>query len=139
MLKLSRLTSESAIQHSRPTPLADWDDFASSDYLLTIKGAPDVLFPRCGSIINPNGGRPIPLNERALARVVAKQEEWASQGQRVLVLARKVIKEEDVPKSALKSLQTMDDLMNDFNEDLTIVGLVALMDPLKDDIVETVR
>lgn len=138
MLKLSRLSTGSPSGH-RPAPLASWDDFMPTDYLLTIKGAPDVLFPRCSFIANPNGGQPLPLNEKSLARIVRKQEEWASQGQRVLVLARKIIKEEDIPKSALKSLQTMDELMNDLNEDLIIVGLVALMDPLKDDIIETVR
>lgn len=139
MLKLSCLSPESTAAYLRPAPLATWDDYAPTDYLLTVKGAPDVLFPRCGSVVNPAGGQPIPLNKEVLARIVTIQDKWASQGQRVLILARKIIKEEEIPKSTLKSLQAMDELMNDLNEDLVIVGLVALTDPLKDDVAETVR
>jgi sodium/potassium-transporting ATPase subunit alpha len=139
MLKLSKISPDYSTKVFQPAPIASWDDFSPSDYLLTVKGAPEVLFPRCSYVVAPGGGPPIPLTPPVLARIVAIQESWASQGRRVLVLARKVVKEEEVPKEAQKNSHTFQELVNDLNEDLVIVGLVGLIDPLKDDIVDTVR
>ncbi|KAF8503943.1 sodium-potassium ATPase [Hysterangium stoloniferum] len=138
MLKVSRISSSFG-GDARPAPIASWDDFTSNDYLLTVKGAPEVLFPRCSFVPPPGGGPPIQLTPDVLARVIAKQESWASQGQRVLVLARKIVKGDDLPKTILKNRQLLADVVSDLNEDLTIVGLVGLIDPLKEDIVDTVR
>lgn len=67
-------------------------DFEEDDMLLLIKGAPDILFANCSSALQPDG-TVVPLDENLRARLSALQETWASQGgQRVLLLARKVIK-----------------------------------------------
>lgn len=139
MLKLSQLSSDYITAHPRPAPIASWDDFSPADYLLTVKGAPEVLFPRCSHVLVPEGGPPIPLTPDVLGRIVSTQESWAAQGRRVLVLARKVIREEEIAKGVLKNGQALAELVNELNEDLVIVGLVGLIDPLKHDIVDTVR
>lgn len=135
MLKLSKLSTTAP---SEVPPLASWDQFATDDYLLSIKGAPEVLISRCKFVLDPNGGPPIPLSSSALERIVAIQEKWAQHGQRVL-LARRVIRANLIPK-------TFDPLSDDFarlidrhNCELIIVALVGLIDPLKPSIKRTVR
>lgn len=139
MLKLSKLSSGYIDADPRPAPIASWDHFSSADYLLTVKGAPEVLFPRCSYVLAPGGGEPIRLTPDVLGRIVNMQESWAAQGRRVLVLARKVIREDEIPKGMKKNSQALADLVDELNEDLVIVGLVGLIDPLKEDIVDTVR
>jgi sodium/potassium-transporting ATPase subunit alpha len=139
MLKLSKLSSAYIDADPRPAPIASWDHFSPDDYLLTVKGAPEVLFPRCSYVLAPGGGEPLRLTPDVLERIVSVQDSWAAQGRRVLVLARKVIREEEISKDARKNNQTFADLVDELNEDLVIVGLVGLIDPLKEDIVDTVR
>ncbi|KAF8512193.1 sodium-potassium ATPase [Gautieria morchelliformis] len=139
MLKLSKLSSAYVAADPRPPPIASWDDFSPNDYLLTVKGAPEALFPRCSYVLAPGGGEPLRLSPDVLERIVSVQDSWAAQGRRVLVLARKVIREEEISKDARKSSQTFAELVEELNEDLVIVGLVGLIDPLKEDIVDTVR
>jgi len=66
------------------------------------------------------------------------QEAWAGQGQRVLLLARKTVSRSEVTKEMLESEQLPDYINTQINMDLTIVGLVGLVDPPKADIPETV-
>lgn len=58
--------------------------------LLLIKGAPDILLPYCSSTLCPDGST-IPIDQDIRARISRLQETWSSHGQRVILLARKVI------------------------------------------------
>ena len=122
-----------------PAPLASWDSFASGDLLLCTKGAPDVLLTRCTHVLAPGGDRPLNLTFAARQRIVAIQEQWAALGRRVLVLARRVIARERLPKEIDPYEEGFDELIDALNSELIIVGLVGLIDPLKPDITETVR
>lgn len=141
MLKLSKLYSNAIPNDSTayPAPLASWDAFKRDDYLLTVKGAPDVLLSRCDSVVNPTGGNPLALTWALRERIVAVQEEWAAKGRRVLLLTRKVIPYDEIPPKLDRNSEEFADVVNDLNSDLMIVGLVGLIDPLKPDIIETVR
>jgi hypothetical protein len=68
------------------------NDFANDDLLLLIKGAPDILLPYCSYTVCPDG-TVVPIDEELRARIAFIQETWASRGQRVILLARKIIKE----------------------------------------------
>ncbi|KDQ14226.1 hypothetical protein BOTBODRAFT_55652 [Botryobasidium botryosum FD-172 SS1] len=138
MLKLSKLSTETRSAGARPAPIASWDGFEEDDFLLTVKGAPDVLYQRCSSVLDPAGGPPVPLTDDTMRRIVGVQEAWAAQGRRVLLLARRVISRDRFSKEIPVESQEFADLVNEFNADLTIVGLVGLIDPLKEDIVHTV-
>jgi sodium/potassium-transporting ATPase subunit alpha len=59
--------------------------------LLLIKGAPDILLPNCSSTVGLDGVI-VPLDEDIRERISRIQESWASRGQRVILLARKIIK-----------------------------------------------
>ncbi|PIL32102.1 transporter [Ganoderma sinense ZZ0214-1] len=134
MLKLCQSTVS-----ERPAPLASWDDFSTLDFLLTVKGAPEVLIPRCKSVLNPEGGEPIPLSAQVLERVTRVQEQWARDGQRVLLLARRVVKADEVPKGADWQCDEFGELVESFRDNLIIVGLVGLIDPLKPSIPDVVK
>ncbi|KAF8493698.1 sodium-potassium ATPase [Russula emetica] len=139
MLTLSEVVSPIDESGSLPAPLASWDSYGPSDLLLCVKGAPDILLSRCTHVLAPGGDRPLNLTYAARLRIVAIQEQWAAQGRRVLVLARRVIERDLLPKHMDPYAEGFDELIDGLNSELIIVGLVGLIDPLKPDIPETVR
>ena len=122
-----------------PAPLASWDSFSPGDLLLCVKGAPDILLARCTHVLAPGGDRPLNLTFAARQRIVTVQEQWAAMGRRVLVLARRVIPRGLLPKDIDPHAEGFDELIDELNSELIIVGLVGLIDPLKPDIPDTVR
>ncbi|KAH8115708.1 sodium-potassium ATPase [Phellopilus nigrolimitatus] len=139
MLKLCRLVQIADKPLRFPAPIASWDLFKPDSYLLTVKGAPDVLLSRCGFVIDPSGGKPLALSASVRERIVDVLEQWAAQGRRVLLLARKVITQDAIPENVDKNSEEFAELVAKLNDGLVIVGLVGLIDPLKPDIIETVR
>ena len=139
MLKLCRINSQYLSKPILPAPIASWDSFRPSDYMLFVKGAPDVLLARCSYAINPDGGSPIPLDTSTLTLITDIQEEWAAHGLRVLLLARRLVREDEIPLKLDTNSEEFEELVGELNSDLVVVGLVGLIDPLKHDIVETVR
>ncbi len=134
MLKLCKTVA------SKPNaPMAPWDNFAPSDYLLVVKGAPEVLMPCCKFVIDPSGGGPIRLTPTVLERISVIQERWARDGQRVLLLARRVVRGDELPKGYDPQREEFADLIEQLRDNLIIVGLVGLMDPLKPSIPHVVK
>jgi len=121
-----------------PAPLASWDSSSPGDLLLCVKGAPDILLGRCTHVLTP-GDRPLNLTFAARQRIVTVQEQWAAMGRRVLVLARRVVARGLLPKDIDPYAEGFDELIDEINSELIIVGLVGLIDPLKPDIPDTVR
>ncbi|CAD6589175.1 MAG: hypothetical protein TREMPRED_005278, partial [Tremellales sp. Tagirdzhanova-0007] len=112
----------------------------SRDLMLLVKGAPDILLKRCGFINDPVTCQPVPLDRMAQSKVVAVQEAWAAKGQRVLLLAKRVISRDDIPKDLAFDHPDFANHVNiSLNQDLTIVGLIGLVDPPRAEIPETVR
>ena len=104
-------------------------EFADEDLLLLKKGAPDILLPNCTTVLAPDG-RVVPIDGDIRARITHLQEFWASQGQRVLLLARRVLKAggRDIPAGMGFDHSLFGDvLMEIAKKDLTIVGLVGIV------------
>lgn len=132
MIQVSKLSS---LSEGRVAPLAAWDDFQENSVLLMMKGAPEVLLSRCGYILDPSGNAPTKLTPEILGKLAGIQEGWAQHGQRVLLLARKIVHD-----ALDKNPEDLEDLVQDeCQEGLIIVGLIGLTDPLKPDIKHTVR
>lgn len=83
-------------------------------------------------------GSNLPLNSEVLDRISATQESFASRGQRVLLLAKKIIRFAELDREALSDLNSLEDRLVACNIDLIIVGLVALVDPPREDTARTV-
>ncbi|KAG2337802.1 calcium ATPase [Suillus weaverae] len=96
---------------------------------MLVKGAPDVLFPSCGSVLQSDG-TVVPLTSRARQTFATLQEDWSSRGQRVLVLCRKPIEE---VKAGLPP-NDVENLMYSEMCDLTLVGLIGICDPPRPDV-----
>ncbi|KAL7418441.1 hypothetical protein Q5752_006899 [Cryptotrichosporon argae] len=122
---------------SRPAPISEHDDFAPDDYVLMCKGAPDVLLTRCTHINDPAGGRALPLSPDIKARLTAVQEAWAADGQRVLLVAKRIVSASLVSEH-LDAPGLVDHINLHVNQGLTVVGLVGIVDPPRADIPRTV-
>jgi sodium/potassium-transporting ATPase subunit alpha len=122
-----------------PAPISVHDKFASDDYLLMTKGAPDVLLKRCSYINDPDTGAALPLTLQLSARLIAVQESWAAKGQRVLLLAKRIIPRATMPWLDFDDTAFADHVNLELNQQLTVVGLVGLVDPPRADIPDTVR
>ncbi|KAH8926651.1 calcium ATPase [Atractiella rhizophila] len=112
-------------------------DFKDNDYILLAKGAPDVLMPRCSHILSPDNTI-VPFDASAYASLVQVQTNFASHGQRVLLLAKRYISKMDWDKAAQDEAQSLSDYITGAVHDLVIVGLASLVDPPRDDTAETV-
>ncbi|KAF9078729.1 hypothetical protein BDP27DRAFT_1441123 [Rhodocollybia butyracea] len=100
-------------------PVFNSDNYDSSDLLLLVKGAPDVLIGRCCNFTDAS-------------------EEIASRGQRVLLLAKRIVTVNDFSKEALTDPTHAEDDLVALNTNLCIIGLLALVDPPRDDTAPTV-
>lgn len=108
------------------------DEKQAGEPFMLIKGAPDVLFPACSSTLNADGS-PVPFDNSILRKVSTLQSEWSSQGQRVLALCRKSLGglKFDVNNTPANEVE---ELMYSELSDLTLVGLVGIRDPPRDDV-----
>ncbi|KAF8263726.1 sodium-potassium ATPase [Lactarius quietus] len=138
MLTISEAIPPTNNEGPLPTPLASWDSFAPGDLLLCVKGAPEILLGRCSHVVS-GADQPLFLTYAARQRIVAIQEQWAAQGRRVLLLARRVVPRDALPKEIDPYSEEFNALVDGLNSDLIIVGMVGLIDPLKPDIPDTVR
>src|ERR1700761_3840281 len=93
---------------------------------------------RCSSYIDADGAQR-PLNKSVIAGLSAIQEDYAACGQRVLLLAKKAVAYAVSKESADATGSSLEDFLISENIDLTVVGLVALVDPPRPDTAETVR
>jgi calcium-translocating P-type ATPase len=87
------------------------------------KGAPLELLERCGSIRGRNGDRPLKESDRAA--VTDAFERYARSGARVFGFAERQV---EAPAAEREGAEA----------DLTFVGLIALADPLRPEVVDSV-
>lgn len=114
---------------------AEWK--ATEDLLLTIKGAPDILIERCTKYTDEHGiVQPLTTQMKAIIEDIKNQ--WSSSGKRVILLARKTLKGHQATHNpADNSFEA--DVMSQAQHELTLVGLVGIVDPPRDEIPEVVR
>lgn len=96
-----------------------------------IKGAPDILLPRCETLLG-DSNEVVPLTEAQRRRIEQIKDSWSSQGKRVILLARKTIV---VPFSTNPEKE----VLVAARQGLTFVGLLGIVDPPREEIPEVVR
>ena len=92
--------------------------------LVLVKGAPEVILKRCGSVLSGDGRHSDLVPEAWLD----KAEALARQGQRVLALAGKQVSAENTVLAA-----------QDVDNGLCLLGLVGLIDPPRQEAIEAVK
>ncbi|PYH97127.1 Na/K ATPase alpha 1 subunit [Aspergillus ellipticus CBS 707.79] len=111
--------------------------FKRNDTLLTIKGAPDILIERCTQIVDTDGSVQR-FDGQMLDHIKRVKDQWSNEGKRVILLARKVLPAADVIFPAT-SREFELEVMNHAKTGLTLVGLVGIVDPPRDEIPDVVR
>ncbi len=114
--------------------------FCNSFRLLTIKGAPDVLMTRCTHYTDSTGTMHR-LDEDMLASLEQLKNNYSSQGKRCLLLARKTLSAGTLADEA-DSTNYEAQVTEQARTGLTLVGMVAIIDPLRpeiQDVVSTLR
>lgn len=98
-------------------------DTNSDKAVLLVKGAPESVLERCTSMLSPSG--PVQLSDTARSELFSKQSEYARNGLRVLALA--YIDNVDSEASHYKSTSSSE--YSRFEQNMTFVGLVGMLDP----------
>lgn len=105
--------------------------------ILMIKGAPDILLPRCSSYMNEDASIAA-LDESDGHEIEVLKDHWSSQGKRVILLALKIVKSE-LPDPIAKPREYENNIMEQAKTELVLVGLVGIVDPPRAEIPEVVR
>jgi Ca2+-transporting ATPase len=87
------------------------------------KGATEIILNRCNSVICD--GKQIPIDDTIRNRILSVTDEMASGGLRVLALAHKQLHHNDFSEERAES-------------DLSFVGLVGMMDPPREEVIDAV-
>ncbi|KAI0967308.1 hypothetical protein F4678DRAFT_249043 [Xylaria arbuscula] len=113
------------------------ENFETGDTLLTIKGAPDVLIDRCSSFTT-NAGDTHPFDDDVRKAFEDTKNLYSSKGKRCILLARKVIRQSNIPFDRNTS-HFEEVVLQEAKTDLTLVGLLAIVDPLRPEIRDVVQ
>lgn len=92
--------------------------FRNNRYEMLVKGAPDVLLARCTTI--EHDGEIIPLTDSIQEAITTQNHAFSQQGLRVLAFAKRILPE--------NRPLTLED-----ENDLSFIGLIAMMDPPREE------
>jgi sodium/potassium-transporting ATPase subunit alpha len=104
------------------------------EYLVLVKGAPDVLFPKCTSWLSFHSNKVEPLDIEARKLLSQAQEKLSRNAERVIMLCQRRYK----PTASLRSNAFADEIAEHAVADLTIIGLLGILDPPRPESAETV-
>lgn len=108
--------------------------YNTNRHIVLVKGAPDVLLGNCTRILDPDGTER-PLDDKARQSLIDKQTEWSGTGTRVILLCRRVITNESEIPSDTSDL----DALGQLSYNLTVIGLMGILDPPRPEILEVIR
>ncbi len=92
-----------------------------ADYVVYVKGAPDVILPRCHTILE--NGYNVPLTSARRQHVENVNRDLGQEALRVLAVAYRIV--DELP-------ETLDP--EEVEQDLTLIGLVAMIDPARPEV-----
>ena len=107
--------------------------YGTLDPALLVKGAPDYLMPLCTHVLHsaPTGTYTTDLTPEVLARIKEVQEQWANEGERVVLLAKRILRPSDIQDGQAE--------VNALVTNLCVVGLVGIVDPPRVEINNVIR
>lgn len=103
-------------------------------YLVLVKGAPDVLLSKCSSWLSFHSNKVEELDDEARRLLSAAQETLSHNAERVIMLCQRRYK----PIAPLQSNAFSEELAEHALRDLTIVGMLGVLDPPRPESAETV-
>ncbi|BDD55455.1 hypothetical protein MAP00_000975 [Monascus purpureus] len=109
------------------------DPADENGYLVYVKGAPDILLPKCVSYLSANG-EIRPLDQPARKMITDYQTQLSQQAERVIMLCQRHY----VPRAAVGSNDFTDEILAECVRDLTVVGIFGIIDPPRPETAQTV-
>ncbi|KAK6529144.1 hypothetical protein TWF694_004356 [Orbilia ellipsospora] len=103
-------------------------------YLALVKGAPDVLLPKCTGYWSYESDAPKPLDDEAKAHFSSLQERLSRRAERVILICERNYS----PITSLQSNGFGDELIEHCLYDLTIIGVLGILDPARPETARTV-
>ncbi|KAJ9634171.1 hypothetical protein H2204_006502 [Knufia peltigerae] len=103
-------------------------------HLMLVKGAPDVLLPKCTSYWSYQGGKILELDDIARADLMGCQTKMSRNAERVILLCQKEL----TPSNAVGSNGFAQELQGSAIQDLTVIGIVGIFDPPRPEAAVTV-
>ncbi|KAK4498702.1 hypothetical protein PRZ48_009212 [Zasmidium cellare] len=103
-------------------------------YLALVKGAPDILLPRCTNYLSYKTGQVCALDTEAKQSFSTLQAKLARNAERVLMLCQRRYS----PTAELQSNDLEEEMLEKCLADLTIIGVVGIFDPPRPEIPQTV-
>ncbi|KAH8660117.1 hypothetical protein BX600DRAFT_383393 [Xylariales sp. PMI_506] len=103
-------------------------------YLIFIKGAPDVLLPACTSYWSGQSNTVVPLDDSGRAAFKIYQDKLSRNAERVIVLCEKTV----TLTNRLGTNAFADEVAQQAIGDLTIIGILGITDPPRDETAKTV-
>jgi sodium/potassium-transporting ATPase subunit alpha len=104
------------------------------EYRVLVKGAPDVLLSKCSSWLSFHTNKVEPLNDEARKLLSQAQEKLSRNAERVIMLCQRRYK----PTASLQSNAFSDEIAKHALADLTIIGLLGILDPPRPETADTV-
>jgi sodium/potassium-transporting ATPase subunit alpha len=104
------------------------------ELLVLVKGAPDVLLPKCSSWLSYRSNKVEPLDAAARTLLSQAQEKLSRNAERVIMLCQRRY----TPTASLHSNAFSDEIATHALVDLTIIGLLGILDPPRTETAETV-
>ncbi|KPI36825.1 Sodium/potassium-transporting ATPase subunit alpha [Cyphellophora attinorum] len=101
--------------------------------LVIVKGAPDILLHKCSSFLTGDGER-MQLDIAAQRHFGFLQEQMSGRAERVLMLCERRY----TPVAAVGSNALGDELVANCLSDLTLIGIIGLVDPPREDCATTI-
>jgi sodium/potassium-transporting ATPase subunit alpha len=95
------------------------------------------LIGRCTKYTTVEGDSKV-LDDATRAKIEEIKNTWSSQGRRVILLARKTIFKEQI-RAMPSSSQFEEEVLHHAREGLTLVGIVGIVDPPRDEIPSVVK
>ena len=97
---------------------------------ISLTGAPDVLFRSCSNAIKSDNTT-VSFDASTRSTLSKIQDDWSSQGQRVLALCRKSLEKVALP---FHDPSQMEEVIYHEINNLTLLGLVGIIDPPRPEI-----
>ncbi|KAK4645784.1 hypothetical protein QC761_204620 [Podospora bellae-mahoneyi] len=136
MIRVLGYTHPDGLSLALPTGTASV--FEPGDMLLTIKGAPEILMDRCTNFTGSSGVA-MTLTPEVREKFNRIKNDWSAQGRRVLLLAHKALSRRSFKSSPSSSAAFEAETLEEAKSGLTLVGLVAIVDPPRPEIPEVVK
>lgn len=103
-------------------------------YLVYVKGAPDVLLPKCTAYWSGVSDEVKPLDHSARQLFSAFQEKLSRRAERVIVLCERFY----TPRGTVGSNDFNDEILAECLQDLVILGIFGIIDPPRAETAQTV-